>query len=325
MPRAGHVPGTNDRDMNMLGRFQRSWHLFQASLAVLRQQPKLLAFPVVIAGCTAGMLLFFLAPLILQPTGFGLLDSAHWQAVVQSIVRGTGDPNAPGGEQFALTRLGLAYLAALYLASMILATFFNVAFYHEIMAALGGGTVSIRRGLAFAGSRWVSILAWSLFAGLVGMLIKLIEQKLEFVGRLLARIIGLGWSVASVFVIPALIRSPRTANPVEMLQRSATTLRRTWGETLIGYAGLAFGNVLVAVLSVFWVGGAIAIGAMTERPALILAMAGVWLVALSLYAYLTGVASQVYRGALYLYAAEGVVPNPYSREQLDLAWKFRKP
>jgi len=49
--------------MNMLGRFQRSWHLFQASLAVLRQQPKLLAFPVVIAGCTAGMLLFFLAPL----------------------------------------------------------------------------------------------------------------------------------------------------------------------------------------------------------------------------------------------------------------------
>lgn len=309
----------------MLERFERSWQLFRSALAVLRQRPKLLAFPIVIAGCTAGMLLFFLAPLLLRPTGFGYLDPAHWQAVVHSIVQGSGEPDAETGGQFTLTRLGLGYLAALYLASMFMATFFNVAFYHEILAALGGGAVSLRRGLAFAASRWTSILAWSLFAGLVGMLIKAIEQKLDFVGRLVARFIGLGWSVASMFVIPALIRSPRTSNPLAMLQQSATTLRRTWGETLIGYAGLAFSNALVAVLSILWVGSAIAIGVRTDRPGLMLAMAGLWLVALSLYAYVTGVASQVYRGALYLYAAEGVVAAPFCREQLDRAWKFRKP
>ena len=43
-----------------------------------------------------------------------------------------------------------------------------------------------------------------------------------------------------------------------------------------------------------------------------------------LCSYLTGVASQVYKGALYLYAAEGVIPAPYSREMLDMAWKFKK-
>jgi hypothetical protein len=36
------------------------------------------------------------------------------------------------------------------------------------------------------------------------------------------------------------------------------------------------------------------------------------------------VASNVYRGALYLYAAQGVVPAPYTQEMMDSAWKFKK-
>jgi hypothetical protein len=39
---------------------------------------------------------------------------------------------------------------------------------------------------------------------------------------------------------------------------------------------------------------------------------------------LTSVASQVYKGALYLYAAEGIVVEPYSQEMLEMAWKFKK-
>jgi hypothetical protein len=32
----------------------------------------------------------------------------------------------------------------------------------------------------------------------------------------------------------------------------------------------------------------------------------------------------VYKGALYLYAAEGVIAEPFSKEMLDVAWKFKK-
>ena len=42
------------------------------------------------------------------------------------------------------------------------------------------------------------------------------------------------------------------------------------------------------------------------------------------WSYLSSVASQVYKGALYLYAAEGIIPEPYNREMLDMAWKFKK-
>ena len=57
----------------------------------------------------------------------------------------------------------------------------------------------------------------------------------------------------------------------------------------------------------------------------IIAIAGVlWLFAMFAWSYLTSVASQVYKGALYLYAAEGVIPEPYNCELLDQAWKFKK-
>jgi hypothetical protein len=42
------------------------------------------------------------------------------------------------------------------------------------------------------------------------------------------------------------------------------------------------------------------------------------------WSYLMNVANLVYKGALYLYAAEGVVADPYSQDLLDSAWKFKK-
>ena len=48
------------------------------------------------------------------------------------------------------------------------------------------------------------------------------------------------------------------------------------------------------------------------------------LVAMFVLSYLTSLAGQIYKGALYLYASSGVVPEPYNQEMLDSAWKFKK-
>jgi hypothetical protein len=63
----------------------------------------------------------------------------------------------------------------------------------------------------------------------------------------------------------------------------------------------------------------------TKEILWLIAITGVvWLFALVAWSYVTSVASQVYKGALYLYAAEGIVAEPYDREMLDMAWKFKK-
>jgi len=54
----------------------------------------------------------------------------------------------------------------------------------------------------------------------------------------------------------------------------------------------------------------------------IVAVAGmVWLVGAVALGYVSSVASQVYRCALFLYASEGRIADPYNQELLDLAWK----
>ena len=310
--------------MNEMSKFQRSWLLFRSSLSIIARNKQLLVFPVVIFSLTIVIVLFFLAPAVLRPTGYSYTQAQHWQAISHSLFSESPVAGAEGKEQINVTPGAAAYLVFLYFVSMFFATYFNVAFYHEILAALSGQPVSIGRGLNFARTRLKAILMWTLFAGLVGLIIKAIEERLVFVGRLVARLIGLTWSIASVFVIPLMVREGQDASPVNLLKKSAGILKRTWGEALIGYIGLAFANTLIVVGSLVLLAGAFFASMALENYWLIAIVGAFWLVAIFAWAYLMSVASQIYKGALYLYAAEGIVPDPYSRELLDMAWKFKK-
>ena len=316
---------TNEENaMNQMSKFRRSWLLFKSSLSIIGRNKQLLVFPVLIFTLTCVIVLFFLAPVLLRPTGYSFTQAEHWEAIGNSLFTHADAPAEGQGAEIGFTPVAIAYLVFLYFVAMFLATFFNVAFYNEILAALSGQPVSIGRGLKFAGTRLKAVLMWTLFAGLVGLIIKAIEQRLELVGRLIARFLGLAWSIAAVFVIPIIVREEQNANPVNLLRRSAGILKRTWGEALIGYVGLSFANALIAIGSFLLLIGAV-VASIALNNFWILALVGVcWLLAMFAWSYLTSVASQVYKGALYLYAAEGVIPEPYNREMLDQAWKFKK-
>jgi len=203
------------------------------------------------------------------------------------------------------------------------ATFFNVAFFHQILHALKGEAVSVQAGFKFAVSKLKVIALWSLFAGVIGLIIKVVEERLEAVGRLIMRFVGLAWSLASVFAIPVLIVEAGS-NPFDVLRKSASTLKKTWGESLAGYVGLQFGRVLVFLFSILFLGSAVVASIMAQNGWILLGAGVLWIFALIVFAYLTSVASQVYRCALYIYASEGTIPQPYNDELLQMAWKLKK-
>src|SRR5215470_10654594 len=268
-----------------MNKFQRSWLLLKSSLSVIGTNKQLLVFPVVICICTVTIITFFLLPPLLRPTGHPYLSAEHWQAISHSLFTNNG---AHGEAHF--TPAAMVYMGFLYFLTMFIATFCNVAFYHEILAALAGQPVSVGRGLKFAMTKLGSIFMWTLLAGVVGLIIKLIEERLELVGRIIGRLVGLAWSVAAVFAIPIIVRQEGNANPIAVLQKSAGVLKRTWGEALIGYAGLSIANTLVAIGSFIWLGGMIATSIALHIPWLIAIAVIVWLCALFIWSYVTGVA-----------------------------------
>ncbi len=304
-----------------MNRFKRSWVLLKSSLSVIASNKQLLFFPIVIFICTIGIGAFFLAPPLLRPTGHPYLSGEHWNAIWHSLFTSSGNTH---DHRVALTPGATVYFAFLYFVCMFIATFCNVAFYHEILAALSGQTVSIGRGLKFAMSRLGAILLWTAFAGLVGFIIRTIEQRLSWVGQIIGGLIGLAWSVASVFVIPVIVREESTSNPFTVLRKSAGVLKKTWGEALIGYVGLGFANTVVLFLSMMFLAGAVGISVVLNNFWILGLAAVAWFMAICVWSYVAGVASNVYRGALYLYAAEGTIPAPYDQEMLDMAWKFKK-
>ncbi|HUD45856.1 MAG TPA: DUF6159 family protein [Candidatus Baltobacteraceae bacterium] len=334
-------------------KFQQSWQLFKASITVTFRYPKLLWFPVLITFVTAFIALFFLSamaiPVVLHDSGYRLNQKQHWVALKDYYLPAhaahakSRDPAVRAADSLGAVLSGHSagvdksahpvaargfpwpsvFLLPVYLVSMFLATFFNVAFYSEIIAALNGKGVSFRRGLSMAYSRLPSILAWSLFAGLVGWLIRSLEQRLPLAGRIMTGLVGMAWSIAAVFAIPVIIQEQPLRNPIKILKQSAMTLKRTWGESLIGYVGFSAGGMAIVGCSLLplLLAGALAL---LFKSVWLIAIAGaIWVIGLLSLAYVSGVASNVYRCALYLFAAEGVVPEPYNQDMMDRAWKVK--
>jgi hypothetical protein len=185
-------------------KLNRSWQLFRRSVLVIQEHPKLLVFPVVTGLLTTAIALFFLAPVALVMLAPNWIAGSKIQALAHSI--GFLRFQQGGSFNFQVQPLGSAILGSIYLLNMFLATLSSVAFNHQIMEALSGQPVSLSRGIEAACARWKSILLWSLLAGVVGLIIRALEERLAFVGRLVAGFIGLAWSVAAIFAIPILAR-----------------------------------------------------------------------------------------------------------------------
>ena len=293
---------------------QQSWQLLKASVNVMLRNRKLFWFAILGMLLSTLMALFFLAPVALHPTGYHLDQKEHWLALKKNFLPLVEHPSP----------LVSLYLLAVYFGSMFLTTFFNVAFYSEIIAALNGHGVSVRRGLSLARSRFPAILAWTLLAGAVGWIIRRIEQRLPFAVRMVTGFIGMAWSVAAVFAIPVIIQEPNMRNPVRILRQSALALKRTWGESVNGYAGYAVGSMAMVLWIMLPVGMA-CFTRLSISSFWFVIMAGIiWVLGLVFLGCLSGVVGHVYQCALYVYATEGVVPESYNQQMLDMAWEVKK-
>ncbi|MBI5767768.1 MAG: hypothetical protein HZA93_08225 [Verrucomicrobia bacterium] len=291
--------------MALTSRVHTSWQLLQSSLRVLRERPRLIVFPAVAGFCLFALAVFFFAPFLL-------------------IRLGRLNPDMSAASQ-NLAPAFYAWGGVVYLGAMFLATFCNVAFYHETLRAFAGEEVSLRRGWQFAFGRIGAILCWSLLAGTVGLIIKSIEGRFGWLGKLVTGLVGTAWSVAAVFAVPVIVRR-RDNNPLAVLRDSAVMLRRTWGETLVGFVGLQLGGLmllgalLVTALAVVALSPVLHLGGFPRA----LFAAGM-LLGLAVVGGLVAVATDVFRCALYVYASEGVVPQSYTPELLNTGWKVKKP
>jgi hypothetical protein len=261
----------------MAGSFSNSWALVKASANVLRLDKELMVFPLMSGIATLLVTASFIVPVVAAGGG-GLLGE--------------------GGSSY------LAYVLAFvfYFVQYTVIFFFNSALVGAALIRLGGGDPTVSDGLAIASKRMGTILGYAAIAATVGMVLRMISERSGFLGRVVAGLLGMAWTLGTYLVVPILVTED--LGPIDAVKQSGALFRKTWGEQVVGNFGLGwavflmgFSWTLVSILLV--------VGAAALTPAAMIAAIGIAVMGYLFLALFSSALKGVYTAALYRYAVTG--------------------
>ena len=210
--------------------------LTKASVRVLKEHPRLAAFPMLMIGAIVVL---------------GLVIAGLFQ----------GNP-----------KLIWLWILLAWFGISFLGVFFETALTGESLRALRGHRPSVRSGLGSAGRCLPAVLGYTFITMTVGFLIVMIGRSSTVGVRLARRMVATAWSLVTFFALPVMVQEKRGG--YDSVMRSGRIFSRTWGETTLAEVGLrAFlahlSVVLVALL--VWM-----IGFLGDSPLVIIAIFVTW-------------------------------------------------
>ncbi len=283
----------------MFQQFSRSFQLVKESLAVLKKDKEIMLFPIVSGILTIIAFISLFIPF-----------------VIIALATGISPP--------------LFYLLffVYYLITSFIVIFFNTGLIACAHMRLNGKDPTFKDGLSKAWKHITQILAWSLISATVGLILRMIVDRIEnserlgpvgkFVGMIFIGLLGMAWSFLTFFVIPVMIFENKGV--FVSIKHSGSLFKKTWGENVLGQfsMGLVFG--LLSLIGV----GAFVLAFLSGSFAVILVVGGLVLLYWTILAILSASLNGVFVAALYNYATTGKVPSAYSSELVKGAFRAKK-
>ncbi|HVY18496.1 MAG TPA: DUF6159 family protein [Bauldia sp.] len=268
-----------------LSGFFRGVSLIRASFSVLMSDKELLVLPLISAVASLIVGAGFVWPLIGNPTFMAL-----------------GEQENP-----MLPAWFYAWLFVFYFVQYFVVIFFNTALVGAAIARLSGGDPTVSSALGLAVVRIGPIIGYALISATVGVALRWIGEKLGFIGRIIEGTLGLAWTVATFLVVPVL--AAEGIGPIKAIERSGALLSETWGENIIGNAGIAAVTGLISV--VFILGLASGAYSAADGNEWGYAVAGFSAVALVAIFLVSATLSGIYAAAVYYFALTGNPPRGF--------------
>ena len=289
----------------MFERAARGWELAQQSWRVLKVDKELLVFPLLSGIACVLVMASFAIPL--WTTGF--VDSVLEDEAV----------NQAGGVQ-PNQILGIAILFAYYFVNYFVIVFFNSALVACAIIRFKGGNPNLRDGFSAASSLLPQIAGWAFVAATVGVILRVIESQSEKVGQIIAGLLGMAWSAVTYFVVPVIV--VERVGPIAATKRSFSVLKKTWGEALTADFGIGLVVFVASLLGIIpIIGGVVALSAgLAPVGIAAIAVGGVILLVVSL---VSSALHTIIIGALYLYAAEGKIPQEFDENTFRHAFAHK--
>jgi hypothetical protein len=275
-----------------MGRISNTWQLAKTSWAVLKKDRELLWIPVLsfLASAAVIVVVLVLTFLTLSTT------SSH------------GDTTMELNPAMIVVFL----VGALLLG--IISVFFNGALVAGAHERLTGGDPTVRSAVGRAFSRIGGLVPWALITTTVGLVLQALRDRAGWLGRIVTHMLDMAWQVVTFLTVPAIVID--NLGPIEGLKRSASLLRRTWGENIAARVGFGLLGFILILPAAVVVGLFIASGWTVLMVIGVIAGAA-WVAVVVVV--LTAL-NAIFQTALYLYATTGTSPSGF--EQAPLAQTF---
>jgi hypothetical protein len=280
-------------EATMFRSLTNSWALAKASASVLSADKELVIFPIISAVALVFVTGGFLAPLFLVTDEHGNMNSV------------------------------LAYVLTFlfYVVSYFVIFFCNSALVGAALIRLRGGDPTVSDGFRIAFGKVGLIFGYSVIAATVGLILRAIQERAGFIGKIVTGIVGVVWSLATFLVVPVLVSE--NVGPVDAVKRSAALLKQTWGEqvtgnfavsSIIGLAGVVMTFIFIPLF-------VLAMGA--QSGAMIGLTIGSFIFCMLVLALINATLSGIYTAAVYRYAAEGVVGQGFDPAMVQQAFRAK--
>lgn len=211
--------------MSFFDRLSNGWKIAMNSFRILGENKQLIIFPI-LSGISLALVIGSFITGLLATNGWNFDNIEEQGTVVNYLI-----------------------MFGFYIVNYFIIVFFNMALVHCTRLYFRGEEVTVAKGLQFSLGRVGAIFSWAVFAGIVGTLLRAIQDNSGAVGKIVTAIIGIVWSVATFFVVP--IIAYENLGPLQAFKRSSELMRNKWGESLAG--NFSFG--LVQFLGILVVGG----------------------------------------------------------------------
>jgi hypothetical protein len=221
----------------------------------------------------------------------------------------------PSGVRPAQVVVGIAAL----LVFSVISTFFAVALAAGAHERMGGGSPTMKSAVALAWSRRRGVVGWAILNVTVGLVLRLIEDRVKGIAGILLRVLGdVAWALASYFAIP--IIAANDVGPIEALKLSSSVFKQRWRNAM--RVQFRLGLYVLAVVGVAIV-GFVVVAAAAQASVVLAVLLGLVIGAAVVLAMLVMSAVTAYaRVALYRFAAG--LPTPgFDQGMLFAAVKVR--
>jgi hypothetical protein len=274
-----------------MGKISRTWSLMGMSWRILMEDKKILFFPLMSLISCLAVAATFIVPLFV---------TGKWHPPTTDM---------PTRQQVAY----YGFLFLYYYCNYFVIVFFNASLVSYIVMRMNGDSPTIGDAFSATLARLPLIAGWAFIAATVGFALKIIEDRSDKIGQIVAAILGGAWAMVTFLVIPVLVVEQK--NPFSALKESTVLLKQTWGERIMmnfSFSTIsfllmipAFGLIVLAVMSKSLIAIAISIGAVV-----------LYMILLTL---IQSALEAIFQTAIYFYARHSQVPAGFDESVLQNA------